>query len=293
MLGQNLLEGSIIYLSPWVLIFALPYLLYSIYAVYSCLAKYKLVYIGKKSFGSRKFGLIMTIFWFIHGIFSPLYFALVYEYLTLTPFRTNIDLITIILAILSLSLLIIYGIAGYHKPITDISRDYIAQRRSRLNTLQNAPETRTRTTVRARPHSRTKKTASTTIRPTPRGSSYTRTKTSTKVSKKTQPARITTTTGPKRTYDISKIKPKAGVLTVDDFKCIFCFKLPKLPEDENRAIIICPHCRHPAHIDEFKNWSNQSMLCSRCNQKIPENFIRNPETIPVNVYLKAMEALLK
>jgi hypothetical protein len=298
-LGQNLLEDSIIYLSPWVLIFALPYLLYSLYIVYSCLAKFNLVYIGKKSFGSRKFGLIMTLFWIIWGLLSPLYFALVYQYLTLTPMRTYIDLITFILASISLILLVIYGVGGYHKPISEISRDYIAQRRTRLNRLQNTPERSTRTTMRTTPYSRSITSTQSSSRTTPLGSTHTVTRSSTKTTSRAKHKGISSDTKPKRTakpkeiYNLSKLKPKAGALTIEDFKCIFCFRLPKLPDDQKREIVICPHCRHPAHIDEFNDWLRHSTLCSRCNQRIPENFMRKPEKVPVNVYLKAMEQLLK
>ena len=80
---------------------------------------------------------------------------------------------------------------------------------------------------------------------------------------------------------------------MEDFKCIFCFELPKLPRDEKRGIILCPHCKHPAHADEFKDWLRNSTLCSRCDTQIPARFIQNPEIIPTKVYLKAIEAIRK
>jgi hypothetical protein len=80
-------------------------------------------------------------------------------------------------------------------------------------------------------------------------------------------------------------KPKAARLSSDDFKCIFCFKLPKIPDDKGRGIIICPNCRYPAHADEFKDWLRSSNLCSRCNAPIPANYGRNPKTITIKNYL--------
>ena len=97
----------------------------------------------------------------------------------------------------------------------------------------------------------------------------------------------------KKTYNLKKLRPKGTILFKEDFKCIFCFQLPKLPADEKRGIIICPHCRHPAHADEFRNWLKSSTLCSRCDRPISINFIRNMEIIPTSVYIKAMKVIMK
>lgn len=97
----------------------------------------------------------------------------------------------------------------------------------------------------------------------------------------------------RKTYSLSKLKPKGTILFKEDFKCIFCFQLPKLPADEKRGIIICPHCRHPAHADEFRSWLKNSRLCSRCDRPISINFIRNIEIIPTTVYIKAMKIIMK
>ena len=97
----------------------------------------------------------------------------------------------------------------------------------------------------------------------------------------------------KKTYNLNKLKPKGTILFKEDFKCIFCFQLPKLPEDEKRGIIICPHCRHPAHADEFRTWLKSSRLCSRCDRPFSINFIQNIEIIPTPVYIKAMKIIMK
>ncbi len=87
-----------------------------------------------------------------------------------------------------------------------------------------------------------------------------------------------------------KLRPVAGVLSLDDFKCIFCFKLPQLPADQGRAIILCPNCKHPAHADEFKNWLKTSTLCSRCDGTISASFRRNPEIIRMKDYVAVIKA---
>jgi len=83
--------------------------------------------------------------------------------------------------------------------------------------------------------------------------------------------------------------PKAGILSLEDFKCIFCFELPSIPADERRGIILCPNCRHPAHADEFKGWAQASPLCSRCDAPIPPSFLRNPKVIPIKTYLEVIK----
>jgi hypothetical protein len=100
-------------------------------------------------------------------------------------------------------------------------------------------------------------------------------------------------TGKKKIYKLNKLRPKGTILFKEDFKCIFCFQLPRLPADAKRGIVICPHCGHPAHADEFRSWLKISNLCSRCNRPISNNFIQNIEIIPTAVYIKAMKINIK
>ena len=290
-LGQNLLEDVNIYLSPWVLIFALPYLLYSLYAVYSCLSKYDVAYIGTKSVNAFKFGIFIALLWVIAGVLNPIAFVIINEILIIAPARIYFDLILIILSIISLFLLIVYGIIGRRESLPEISRDLIARRRSRIENLQSAQpavqRTRPTTTSRTSSRSRTRRTPRGTTQRTTR-----RTTTKTKSSQKTT-SRTSRSRTPTKTIKLGSIVPKAGMISEDDFMCIFCFRLPKLPEDRNRGIVVCPHCRHPAHADEFRDWTRSSNLCSRCDTPFSPSFIRNPRVIPVNVYLKAMEKILK
>ncbi|MHA1756535.1 MAG: hypothetical protein ACTSVV_07190 [Promethearchaeota archaeon] len=305
-LGENLLEDIHMYSSWWLIIFAYPYLFYSLYIVYSCFTKFDVVYFKTKSFSARKFGLIITVMWIIGGIINPLFFAIIYDYLAISPIRIYFDLVLLIMSGLALLLLLVYGVAGHNRPLPDLTRDYIAQRRARLDHLDTISPTRSRTTPRA---TTTTNISRISTRTTPRGRTITRntvqrsttntphsirtTVRSTKQEKQVKTATKSKTRPTTHKYNLKEIKPKAGVLSIDDFKCIFCFELPKLPQDQNRGIVICPHCRHPAHIDEFKDWAKNSNLCSRCDTPLPASFIKNPKTIPASVYLKAMKILLK
>jgi hypothetical protein len=85
------------------------------------------------------------------------------------------------------------------------------------------------------------------------------------------------------------LRPKAGVLSMDDFKCIFCFQAPQLPADAHRGFVICPNCKHPAHADEFRDWMTNSNLCSRCNAALPVDFRTNPKVVPATTYLDAIK----
>jgi len=90
---------------------------------------------------------------------------------------------------------------------------------------------------------------------------------------------------PGRKVNFNKYRPKARTLSKDDFKCIFCFQLPKIPNDNSRGIVLCPICNYPAHADEFKEWMERSNLCSRCEGPIPEPFRMNPKVMRVKNYL--------
>ena len=296
-LGENLLEAANIYLSAWVLLFALPYLLYSLYIVYCCFTKFQLVHIGRKSYSARKFGSIASLLWIIAGILNPLFSTMISDYFAI--FRTNIyfDLILLLLSLIALFILIIYGVGSSRRSITDVSPEYIALRRSQIDALQRAPATRSQAPVRRTPEATTRTTSQTSVRRTPQGTTFRRTqKTESKTSTRPSPSRtqkgksVNTKT---KTFKLANLVPKTGALAMEDFKCIFCFELPKLPRDEKRGIILCPQCKHPAHADEFKDWLKNSTLCSRCDTQIPASFVQSPEIIPTKVYLKAIEALRK
>ncbi len=280
LLRGNLLETSTVQLSPWTLIFAVPYLMYGFFLLYSCLQRYAVVYIGKKSFSARKFGILLSFLTTILGF----YFAL-------TFFS---GLVFWLLGIISLLLLVVFGIFGGRPAIPDIStviRREIPGSSSTGSTIggsSTTPGGRSSTTITT--------TASTTTRtrgtsPTTKKKRSTTTKTTTAV---TTPTRKKTKrkVKSKMSAQFEKLKPKAGILSLEDFKCIFCFQDFK-SEDKERGVVLCPHCRYPAHADEFKDWQKSSNLCSRCDATIPAGFRRKPNVIPVKEYIEIIKEFKK
>ena len=98
---------------------------------------------------------------------------------------------------------------------------------------------------------------------------------------------------PKIKEKVKKFAPKVGRVNIEDFKCIFCFKLPELPADKGRAIVLCPICKHPAHLDEFRDWLKRSKRCSRCDAPIPLAFRRKTTVIPIKFYVKVIKIYKK
>jgi hypothetical protein len=64
---------------------------------------------------------------------------------------------------------------------------------------------------------------------------------------------------------MASLLPAGQHLTRDDFRCIFCYEFPI---ESNRQVVICPHCRHPSHANEFQKWSAVANICSRCNKPV-------------------------
>ena len=64
---------------------------------------------------------------------------------------------------------------------------------------------------------------------------------------------------------MASLRPAGHHLTRDDFRCIFCYEFPIEP---SRQVVICPHCRHPSHANEFQKWLAVAEICSRCNKSI-------------------------
>lgn len=280
LLGENLLEIPTVYLGWWTLVFAFPYLIYGIFIIYSCFRRYTVVYIGQKSFRARKFGFFLSFLTTIIGFyFAAVLFA---------------GLMFWLLGIFSLLFLIVFGIFGGRPAIPDIStiiRRETPRSSSAGSTTGGTPTTRRRSST-------TSTTTSTTTKTTRTRSTPTTTK------KKRLTARTTTTavtapkkktkrkTTPKMSAKFEKLKPKAGILALEDFKCIFCFQDFK-PQDKGRGVVLCPHCRYPAHADEFKDWLKSSNLCSRCDATIPAGFRRKPEIIPAKDYISIIKEFKK
>ncbi len=285
LLGENLLEGSNLYLSWWSILFGFPYLAYGSYSLYRCFKKYNVIYFGTKAINARTIGYILALVVIFYIIFYWIIFYAVIDFYDsiIIPVHFYVDLNLLLLLISTILIFIVSGLFGTQRRLPTLTRDYITRRTNRLNHLTSPQRT---SSPRRQNVSTSRTTRSSRITPiSQRRSTQTRTKTTSRtVSRKTtaKPTII-----PQRSIssrDFSKYKPKAGLLSVEDFKCIFCFKLPKLPEDNGRGIILCPKCRYPAHADEFKDWMQSSNLCSRCNAIIPSSYRRNPKIISVKNY---------
>lgn len=281
LLRGNLLQSSIVYLSPWTLIFAFSYLMYGIFIIYSCFRRYTVVYIGQKSFSARKFGFFLSFLTTIIGFYCALAFF---------P-----SLMFWLLGIISLLLLIVFGIFGGRTAIPDVSTVVTNIRRqipgsssagnttdtTTTTTRRRSPTTTTTTMTTTATTKRTRSTPPTTKKKT----STTITTTSTAV---TTPRKKAKRKKPKMSAKFKQFKPTAELLSLDDFKCIFCFQEFK-SEDKGRGVVLCPHCRYPAHADEFNDWLISSTLCSRCDANIPAGFRRNPKVIPVKDYIEIVK----
>ncbi|MFX1311044.1 MAG: hypothetical protein ACFFHD_00310 [Promethearchaeota archaeon] len=293
LLGENLLEASGLYLSWWSIIFGLPYVIYGAVSLYRCFKKYRIIYFGRKTINARTIGYILALLVILYIIFYWIIFYVIIDFYDslLTPVHFYVDLNLLLFLISTILIFIISGIFGTQRRLSILTRDYITRHTNRLNDLTSPQRT---SSPRRQNISRSTTNRSSRTTPTSQiRSIQTRTKTTARtVEKRTTKPTITSQRSIK-SRDFSKYKPKAGILSVDDFKCIFCFKLPKLPEDNGRGIILCPKCRYPAHADEFKDWMQTSNLCSRCNAPISSSYIRNPKIISVKNYIIIYRNILK
>jgi hypothetical protein len=181
-------------------------------------------------------------------------------------------------------ILIIYGIIKIRTSATAFSQELIEQRRAQIQSIQNTPVRMERPQPRrVSSSSSQKRKAKKTSRPKSKPKPTT-TRKSRKLSKSEKK---------KLFQKVQSMRPKTGQLAIDDFKCIFCFSLPKYPKDQGRGIILCPHCNYPAHADEFKDWVKNSKLCSRCGSEISSSFRRNPTIIPVKFYTRVIRYFRK
>ena len=294
LLGENLLEGSDLYLSWWSILFGTPYVLFGSISLYRCFKKYNVIYFGTKSVDARKFGYALSV--------SILLFVIIYwiNFYSLIEFY---DLNLLILLINTILIILIPGLFGTRSRLPQLTRDYITERTNRLNQLAS-PRTnstprryresvRTTTSSSLTPSTRTVTNRSSLVSSSSRSIPTTRRRSTTSRSKTTTRTTNRSPTGTqvrskqsaRKITNFNLYRPKAARLSSEDFKCIFCFKLPKFPEDKGRGIILCPNCRYPAHADEFKDWLRSSNLCSRCNAPIPTNYRKNPKILTVKNYI--------
>ncbi len=292
--GDNLLDDSILFISPWIIIFAFPYLLYGLITVRACYKKFDVVYlIRTRSMNARNFGIFYTFLILIGIIIYSVSINIIifnYFYKFFEQIYFYIDLMLIVVVSVLVYFFVVHGIFGSRRSIPDVSPEFIARRRRRLDGIASTP-------IRTTPH---RPATTSTARTTPRRPATTSTarttpyRPATTSTARTTPRRPATTSTARTTTRkpraptssiFDKLKPKAGILSLEDFKCIFCFELPA---DESRGIILCPNCKHPAHADEFKDWTKSSPLCSRCDASIPPSFRRNPKIISGREYSKVI-----
>ncbi|MBD3254684.1 MAG: hypothetical protein GF383_06305 [Candidatus Lokiarchaeota archaeon] len=299
-LGQNIISFlPLFYISLWTLIFAFPYVLYGLNILRLCYKKFHVVFIYKdKSVKARKFAIIYSIFLIIFVLIYLFSQLLIVRFLapfltpTYSPYPFNyIDLTILFFSIYCVYLFIRRGLFGSSRSIPEVTSDFIARQRRRVDRLRTTP-VRSSTTRRSSSRSSTPRSRA---RSTPRRTSQrTSVKRKTKSRASTKPKTTARTAKTSRkSLDFNKYKPKAGILSLEDFKCIFCFDLPEYPKDKGRGVVLCPKCRHPAHADEFKEWMKDSPLCSRCDSPIPSSFRRNPRIIPISQYVKIINEFKK
>ncbi len=297
--GENLLQDFFprLYISLWIIIFALPYFLYSLWTLRSCFTKFYVVYIFRtRSLNARKFVIFYVIFILIILISYMVNYNIVvfyyFFYIVQQTYYFSFDFMLIFVCCVLIYLFVRHAIFGSPRAVPELSSDYLARRRRRLEGITSTPVRPA--APRATPTTPSRPVVSSSA--TPRTSRPATTRTSTPSTSRPRPSRQKAASSPtpsrqsavaRPSYE--KLMPKAGILSLEDFKCIFCFELPKIPADERRGIVICPNCRHPAHADEFKDWAKASPLCSRCDAPIPPSFLRNPKVIPVKTYLEVIK----
>jgi len=285
-LGENLLEG--VYFSLWSLIFALPFILYGSYSLYRCFKKYNIIYFGTKAVKARIVGYILS--------FSVLIFIIAYWisfYSVIESFPLDLNLLLLFIA--TILIVIVYGFTNTRSSMPALTRDYIANRTRTINNLSTPPTQRQRVRT-TRVTTPTPSTRTTTRSTRSRTQSSRATPTSQKRTTRTKTSSVTRTAKGKpnlKVRNLNGFKPRGSFLSLEDFKCIFCFKLPKFPEDRGRGVVVCPNCRYPSHADEFKDWMGTSKLCSRCSSPIPSSFRRNPKIVSVKNYAIIYKQLLK
>lgn len=304
-LEKNMFEegGYALFLSIWNLIFALPYLLYCLYSLHACFRKFDLVYlIRNKYVKARLFGFFYAIFFISFGL---LILIVVKNYFYLIPLQLTqfyLDFSLLITIILSGLIPLIYGLILRKPSLPQITPSLIAQRRRSIDNIRTQPirssprrESRTRPIPTTAPPSRLSRRTSRSSAPPQRARSTVRSPAPRTVASSTarnqQPSSNISVQSHKtqpeqKKINYEKYRPLGTALSTEDFKCIFCFKLPEIPADDKRGIVLCPNCKHPAHADEFYDWLKASNLCSRCGATIPNSFRRSPELISARNYLE-------
>ncbi|MFV2016564.1 MAG: hypothetical protein ACC656_14130, partial [Candidatus Heimdallarchaeota archaeon] len=81
--------------------------------------------------------------------------------------------------------------------------------------------------------------------------------------------------GAKINGNIANLLP-TGRVDKKDLSCMFCYEEIK---NSDNSVILCPHCKFPAHADEYTSWIQVSNLCARCSKSIAKSELTKPKYI--------------
>ncbi len=315
-LNQKLFPATNLQINVWIVLFSIPYVIFGTFLLLFSITKYFSVYIGNKAYNARKY----TIFMGIVFLGFDLFYILIRQEIILTEFfdfSSLSDSLNVFI-IVHMSIIVLFAIIGIltrNRAMSAYNIDHITSRMRdidrRLNTAEQTSAAAQRIERRAqyaqeerrkqrerenqrRKEEERKRQQSLARRTRP--PSTIKTSSSSRSSNKTQsdsrkPSSTKISSSGLSKKELLSMKPKTGILSKEDFMCIFCFELPSTSDRD--GIVLCPNCRYPAHYHEFKEWIRNSKLCSRCDGVIPQSFIRNPEVIPVKTYLKAYKYFKK
>ena len=317
-LSENANSGNLNF-NTWIILLAIPYMIFSMILLFLCLSKYTSIYLGNKSIYARTFMIFTSIFYiFIDFFYLLMSQGVISDTLWIFDPETSALNLAILLNLLSLIFYFIIIIAKRRPSTSRFSMNRVSSRLSNIDRrisdadnyvssarmgerdaqLKSRQEKerkkrqkereREKERERARNRKRQEQLRSRQTKAKKANKSYSssRTRRSTPTSSSRTRRSTSTSSTSSRKKALLSMRPKTGMLSKDDFKCIFCFELPTT-SDGHRGIILCPHCRYPAHADEFKNWVRTSNLCSRCDGVISSSFRRNPKIIPMKEYLQA------
>ena len=85
--------------------------------------------------------------------------------------------------------------------------------------------------------------------------------------------------------NLGEILPAGRIFSEEDFRCIFCYEFPK----KSDMVVICPYCKRPSHLEEFRMWQISSPLCSRCNQDLRRKKPMSMSGIEYHMLLKTVK----
>ncbi len=325
---QPLFPDTFLRINIWVTIFSLPYLIFGSFLLLFSITKYFSVYINDNAFNARKFTVLMG---FVFLGFDLVYILLRHGVFSLGSLDfSHLSGTFNIYIIVHMCIIVFFGLIGIftrNRSSSSYNIDQLTSRMNdidrRINAADNTSAAARRSERRAREaeqerkkqsereKERKKKEAQRRKQSSSRPSSSPRTYPSSRPSRSQPSTKVSNTSRSKLSpkpsarsssasqskpitasnKELAKMRPNTGVLSKEDFMCIFCFEMPD--SSDRDGIVLCPHCRYPAHFREFKEWVRNSKLCSRCDGVLPSSFIQNPKVIPVKTYLKAYKLFKK